>query len=206
MLEHAVLVDAGLVGEGVAADDRLVELHRERRRRRHQLRGARQHGGVDLGPERQHIVPHAHRHHELFERGVAGPFADTVDGAFDLPRAAVHAGQRIRHRHAEVVVAVHGEARLVGVRHGLAQCGDELEVFLRHRVADRVRDIDGGGAGLDRRLNAAAQEVELGAGAVLGRPLDVVGVAPCAGDLRDHHLVDLVRLLLELVFHVHRRG
>ena len=114
--------------------------------------------------------------------------------------------ERIGHRHAEIVVAMHREARLVGVRHGLAQLGHELEVFLRHGVADRVRDVDGGGAGLDRGLDAAAQEIELGAGAVLGRPFDVVGVAPRAGDLRDHHLVDLVRLLLELVFHVHRRG
>ena len=46
----------------------------------------------------------------------------------------------------------------------------------------------------------------LGAGAVLRRPLDVVGVAARAGDLRDHHFVDLVRLLLQLVLHVHRRG
>src|SRR5262249_10264396 len=47
---------------------------------------------------------------------------------------------------------------------------------------------------------------ELGAGAVLRRPLDVVGIAARPGDLRDHHLVDLVRLLLQLVLHVHRRG
>ena len=46
----------------------------------------------------------------------------------------------------------------------------------------------------------------LGASAVLARPLHVVGVAARAGDLRDHHLVDLVRLLLQLVLHVHRRG
>ncbi len=56
------------------------------------------------------------------------------------------------------------------------------------------------------RLDAAAEEIVLGAGRVLGRPLDVVGVASRARHLRDHHLVDLVRLLLELVFHVHRRG
>src|SRR6185437_8452964 len=35
---------------------------------------------------------------------------------------------------------------------------------------------------------------------------DVIGVAAGAGDLPDHHLEYLVRLLLELVFHVHRRG
>ena len=63
----------------------------------------------------------SYRHHDLFERGVAGPLADAVDGAFDLPRAGVDAGQRVGHRHAEIVVAVHREARLVGVRHRLAQ-------------------------------------------------------------------------------------
>jgi hypothetical protein len=56
-----------------------------------------------------------------------------------------------------------------------------LKYFLRHGVADRVGMLIGGGAGLDRGLDAAAEEVELGAGAVLGRPLDVVGVAAAHG-------------------------
>ena len=46
----------------------------------------------------------------------------------------------------------------------------------------------------------------LGAGAVLARPFHVVGVGARARNLRDDHLVDLVRLLLQLVLHVHRRG
>src|SRR5262249_60205519 len=57
-----------------------------------------------------------------------------------------------------------------------------------------------------RGLHAAAEKVVLGAGAVLARPFHVVGVAARAGDLRDHHLVDLLLLLLQLVLHVHRRG
>ena len=43
VLEHAVLVDAALVREGVPADDGLVVLHRERGGRRHQLGGAVEH-------------------------------------------------------------------------------------------------------------------------------------------------------------------
>ena len=46
----------------------------------------------------------------------------------------------------------------------------------------------------------------LGARAVLARPLDIVGVIARTRHLRDHHLVDLLRLLLEFVFHVYRRG
>ncbi len=206
MLEHAVLVDAALVREGVAADDRLVVLHRKRGRRRDELRGARQHGRVDAGPERHHVVAHLHRHHDFFERGVAGAFADAVDGAFDLPRAGAHAGERIRHRHAEIVMAMHREARQVGIRHPLAHPLEQREIFLRHGVADGVGNIDRGGAGLDRGLDAAAEEIEFGAGAVLARPFDVVGVIARPRHLRDHHLVDFVRLLLELVFHVHWRG
>ena len=207
MLEHAVLMDAALVRERVPPDDRLVVLHRERGHRRHELRRPRQHGGVDAGPVRQHVVAHPHRHHDFFERGIAGAFADAIDGAFDLAGAGAHAGERVRHRHAEIVVAMHREARQVGIRHALAHASCiKREIFLRHRVADGVGDIDGGGAGLDRGLDATAEEIELGAGAVLARPLDVVGVVARAGDLRDHHLEDFVRLLLQLVFHVHRRG
>ena len=156
--------------------------------------------------ERQHVVAHLHRHHDFFQRGIAGALADAVDGAFDLARARLHAGERIGHRHAEIVVAMGGEHRLVGIGHALAHHLEQREIFLRHRVADGVGDVDGGGAGVDGGLHAAAEEIVLGAGAVLGRPFHVVGVAARAGHLRDHHLVDLVRLLLQLVFHVHRRG
>ncbi len=103
-------------------------------------------------------------------------------------------------------MAVHREAGQVGIRHALAHGLEQVEILVRRRVADGVGNVDGGGAGLDRGLDAAAQEIEFRAGAVLARPLDVVGMVARPGDLRDHHLVDLVRLLLQLVLHVHRRG
>ena len=173
---------------------------------RDELRGPRQHGGVDIGPIRQHVVAHLHRHHDLLERGVAGALADAVDGAFDLPDAGAHAGERVGHRHAEIVVAMRGEARLVGIRHRSRTILISVEIFLRHRIADGVGDIDGGGAGIDRGLDAAAEEIELGAGAVLARPFHIVGVVARARDRGDHHLVDLLRLHLQLPLHVDRRG
>jgi hypothetical protein len=158
MLEHAVLVDARLVGEGVTPNDRLVVLDRKRRHRRHQLRCPRQQLGIDAGGERQHVGAGAQRHDDLFQRRVAGPLADAVDGAFDLPGTGGDAGQRVGHRKAEIVVAMGREHDLVGAGHPGAQHGDEGGIFLRHRVADGVGNIDGRGAGLDRRLAAAAQE------------------------------------------------
>ena len=88
----------------------------------------------------EEVAARAHRHDDLLERGVAGALAEAVDRALDLARAAdLHRGERVGHRHAEVVVAVHRPHRLVGVGHPLAQRADELAELLRHRVADRVR-------------------------------------------------------------------
>ena len=129
---------------------------------------------LDAGVERHAIGPRLHRHHDLFQRRVACALADAVDGAFDLPCARDDTGQRVGNGETEVVVAVGREDRLVGIRHALAQHLEQRGVLFRHGVADGVGNVDGGGAGLDRRLDAAAQEIMLGAGRVLGRPLDIL--------------------------------
>ena len=160
---------------------------------------------LDVVPVRDLVVADPHRHHDFLERGVAGALADAVDGALDLPRAGADAGERVGDRHAEIIVAVHGEARLVGVRHGLAKPLEHVEIFFGYRVAHGVREIDRGGAGVDRGFDAAAEKVELGAGGVFSGPLDVVDVIARPRHRRDHHLVDLLWLHLQLVLHVHRR-
>jgi hypothetical protein len=120
------------------------------------------------------IAPRAHGHHHLFKAAIAGAFAQAVDGALDLPRPAdLHAGQRIGHRHAQVVVAVHRPDGLVGIGNALAQVADELAVELGDGVAHRVGDVDGGGAFGDHRFQHTAQEVGVRPVAVLGRKLDV---------------------------------
>ena len=125
---------------------------------------------------------------DLFECGVAGALADAVDGALDLTRAAVDAGERVGDGHAEVVVAVRGEDDRVGVGDVGANFFEERLVLGGRGVADGVRDVDGGGAGLDGDVDHLDEEVDVGAGAVLGGELDVVGVA--AGEA--NALADLV--------------
>ena len=66
--------------------------------------------------------------------------------------ARAHGGERVRHRHAEVVVAMHAPHRLVGIGHLLADLADQLAELLRHRVPHRVRDVDGGGARVNHCL------------------------------------------------------
>ncbi len=206
VLQHAILVDAALVGEGVLADDGLVELHRKAGDRRDIAAGAGDVPGVDAGLVGQPVGAHAQRHHHFFQGRIAGPLADAVDRHLDLPRPALHARERIGDRQAQVVVAVGGEDHCVRARHIGDQVAEHVGVFLRVGVADRVGDVDGGGAGLDRHLDAAAQEVPLGAGGVLGRPFHVVGVVARQGDRGVDRLQDRIRPHLQLVLHVHGAG
>ena len=73
-------------------------------------------------------------------------------------------------------------------------------------IADRVGNVDGGGARLDRGLDAAAEEIVLGAGRVHRRPFDVVGVAARARHRRGDALQHLVLVDAHLIFAVERRG
>ena len=93
------------------------------------------------------------------------------------PAPASTAGQAVGHGQAQVVVAVDADHGLVDVRHALAERADHVGHVGGRGVADRVGDVDRGGAGVDGRLDHLAEEVGLGAGGVFGRELDVGAVA-----------------------------
>ena len=93
------------MGEGVAAHDGLVGLHGHVHQARHQVRGLGDQARIDVRVD-GHVLVAAERHHHLFERGVAGPFADAVDRDLGLPGAVQDAAQRIGRSHAQIVVAV----------------------------------------------------------------------------------------------------
>ena len=73
--------------------------------------------GLDPRVVRQAVLADAQRHHELFERRVAGALADAVDRALDLAHAALDGREAVGDREPEVVVAVRAEDGAVGVRH-----------------------------------------------------------------------------------------
>ena len=147
-----------------------------------------------------------HRHDDLFQRGVARPLADAVDGALDLPRAAAQRRQRVGDGQAEIVVAVGGEDHPVGIGHALAHGAEHAGVFLRRGVADGVGQVDGRGAGLDRRVDALAQVVDAGAGGIHRRPLDVLDEVARAGNGRRNDLQHLGLGLAHLVRQMDGRG
>jgi len=210
VLEHAVLVDARLVGEGVAAHDGLVVLHRVAGEAGHQAAGLGQllglHVGVEQGAVGQGEVvrPGADGHDHLLQCGIAGPLADAVDGHLDLAGAGLHRGQRVGHREAEVVMAVGGDDVVAG--DDLADLREAGGVLLGNAVADGVGDVQRGGAGIDGDPQHVAHEVEVRPGRVLWRELHVLGVPAGVGDSGGGLGLHLVGRHLQLVLHVRLAG
>ena len=116
----------------------------------------------------------AQDHRDLLDAGVAGALADAVDAALDLAGAHLDAGERVGHRQPEVVVAVHRQRGVAQLRAALVEVDQEALELGGHGVADRVRDVDGGRALLDRRRDHLGHEAAVGAGGVLAGELDVL--------------------------------
>ena len=191
LLEHAILVDARLVGKGVLPHDRLVSRHLDAGDVGHQPAGRHKLLCDDPRGAMVVVAPRAKRHHHFLERAVARPLAEAVDRALDLAGPRLDGRQAVGHGEAEVVVAVGADHRLVDVRHAVHQALDHT-VHVRGRgVTDGVGNVHRCRARGNHRLDHAAEEVDLGAGRVLGRELDVSAVAPRprhAGDGAGEHL------------------
>ena len=202
LLEHAVLVDAGLVLERVAAHDRLVGLHAVAGQARDQAAGA---GDLTRGDARREAdvgLAGAQQHHDLLQRRVARALAEAVDRALDLARAGLQAGEGVGHRQAQIVVAVDREHDVAQIGHQLVQAAQERRVLVRHRVADGVGDVDRRRALVDRRLQDLGGEVDVGAGGVHRAELDVLdqraGVRDGGAGLAQHVLARGLQLVLDV--------
>ena len=106
VLQHAVLVNAAFMRKGILADNRLIVLNRKPGNGRDIAAGAGDMGRVDRGLIRQAISPHLERHDDFFQRGITGPLAQAIDGAFDLARTALDACQAIGHGQAQIIMAM----------------------------------------------------------------------------------------------------
>src|SRR5262249_20811373 len=95
-LEHPVLVDAGLVGEGVPPDGRLVRLDQVAGEAADQAARPRDLRRLDAAPHAADVfAPGPQDHRELLEARVARALAYAVYAALDLPGAHVKAGQGV---------------------------------------------------------------------------------------------------------------
>ena len=80
---------------------------------------------------------------------------------------------------------MHRNPRLVDVWHFMHQLADDLAKFVRNGVAHGVWDIDGAGAGFNRRLNDATQIINRSAARIFTGKLDIVGIAACVLNTSD---------------------
>ena len=195
--EHAVLMDARFVREGVAADDGFVALHLNAGHVRDEAAGGDQTLCLDVGADVIEVMPRAQRHDDFFQRAVAGALADAIDRAFDLARAVFDAGQAVGHGQAEIVVAVNADHGLIDVGHAFFERANDIAVLRRRGVANRVGNVDGGGAGRDGGFDDLAEEIDFGAGGVFGREFDVVAIADGALHAGDRAVNDFVLIHLE---------
>src|SRR5258708_6996805 len=103
--DDTVLVDPGLMGKSVAADDGFVRLGLESDNLRQQAACGIDFLRVDGGRIWQLRLANVQSHHDLFQRRIAGALANAVDGAFHLPRARLDRGQGVGHGQTQILVA-----------------------------------------------------------------------------------------------------
>jgi len=174
IFQHAILMDAGFVREGVASDNGFVGLDGDAGDLAEQLAGGKKMLGGNSGFVRIAIVADAHGHDQFFERGVACALTDAIDGALDLAGSGGDGGHGVGDGHAEIVVAVGGDSDALDSLDATADGRDQFAELGGNRVADGVGNIERGGAGFDDGFQNLAKEFGIGAGGVFGRKFDVV--------------------------------
>ena len=175
-LEDAVLVDSGTMSKGIFSDDGLAAGYLQATQATDEPGGFKDLAGLDpRGKSGIDIGTGLDRHDDLLERRVAGTLADTIECPFDLSGTGLHGRERIRHGHAEIVMAMDTDHRLGDVSDMVAQVGDQVGVLTGHRVADGVGDIDRVGASLDCSLHNLCQKLRLGTGGILRGELHIRG-------------------------------
>eukprot|EP00906_Rhabdomonas_costata_P015262 RCo021954 len=174
VLQHAILVDPALVGEGVGPYNRLVGLYGHSSHRSHQLAAS-----VDLIPvqailQLQRGVMGVQNHSNLLQSGVTGSLADPIDGTLDLPRARHNSRQSVRSCQAQIIVAVQGPCYPVGALGVLNEVLHPLEVLVWRGVPHGVGDVQSGGPSLNHSGQHLCEELHVAASRILGRELHVV--------------------------------
>ena len=173
IVQHAVLMDAGFVGEGVVADDRLVGRRRESGQVLDDAGGAVNLAGIQANLHAEMFAAGGQGHGDFLQRGVAGAFAETVDRAFHLVGAGHDGGDGIGGRHSEIVMAVDADDGFLDVRRMLADMGDEAGEFVGHGIADGVGNIHNRRSFPDGHAEDLRQKGPITAGSIFRRKFDI---------------------------------
>ena len=115
-----------------------------------------------------------HGHNQFLKGGIPSPLADAVDGALELAGTVLHRLKEVRHRQAQIVMAMNGEHRIADVGNMAIDAGDQLTEFTGRGVADGVWNVDRGGAGSDGRFDHRVKEHWIAATSILTGEFNVI--------------------------------
>lgn len=149
---HSGLMDAAAMGKGIVPDNRgdgrsVGEIRRMQIGGPfHLLRVEETSKGID-------VAAFFEIGDNSFHLRAARPFANSIDGAFGLPRATLERRQRIGNGQAEIVMRMRGKDD-VWLRLNLGNdMPKHIFVLLGLHIAERIRQIDRRGSSLDRYAN-----------------------------------------------------
>ena len=190
------------MAEGVGPDDGLVGLDGEPGNVADEAARAVDLPRVDVGRHTQGVAAGLYGHDDLFEGGVARALTEAVDAALYLSSAFYDGRDAVRRGVSQVVVAVDADDGLVDVRNVFLDEADALGELGREGIPDRIGDVDRGCAGIDAGLEHPVQVLDVGAGGVHRRELDVVTEVPSAFNGGDGLIEHLFRVLAQQVHQV----
>ena len=130
---------------------------------------------INIGVHVHDVFAHFDRHDHFFQRAVAGAFADTVHRPFYLARTGVDHGEGVTDSDAQIIMGVDGNNCFVDIRHAIIQAADDVGLFELAWYSRRYPDINGGGAGVDRRFHDASQIGNRRTAGVFTGELNVIG-------------------------------
>src|SRR5579885_518458 len=91
-LQHAVLMNAGFMSEGIAPDNRFVRLNLNARYGREQLTTRINLLRVNTNRIGKKIRSYLKDHYKFFQGSITGALSDAVHGAFNLARSGLNGG------------------------------------------------------------------------------------------------------------------
>ena len=156
-----MLVNARFMGEGVNANNLFFCLHLYAGEVGHQFARAEELFGVNTRVRGKMIGAGSQRHDNLFQRGIPGAFAQTIQDAINLTNACPNSGLRIGHCQPEIIMAV-DLADDVGRRcRSVNDCFAEIPELVGHRIADGVGYVKRSSSAFDCKFKNFDEEINV---------------------------------------------
>ncbi|MNB87478.1 hypothetical protein D3C75_344780 [compost metagenome] len=194
------------MGECAGTDNRFVCRDRHVADLADGLAGAPDFVVIDAGLHIHDVFTHFDRHDHFFQRTVTGALTDAVHCPFYLTCASMDGCNCIANGQAQIVVSVDGNNRFIDIRYAFVQAGNDVGELERHGVADGVRDIDGGGTGVNRGFNHACQIGDWRTTGIFTGEFNVVGVVASPFDHVNRTLNNFIQRATQFCGDMHRGG